>query len=188
VHEIDHMTKKRLFSLVILYSLFILVFTISTNIALSIPLKNVFRLQKNNIGDLDNLPGDLNFKIDSFIENRDILYTVEFIGWAFIQSKQGDSNKEIKLIFVSGENRYEVETVLQERFDLRQVLQENNIPGYKHGFITKFSPIQMKNGIYKLFLYCYENDGTSGIVDTGRMYLKTYRGFSAYDDMAAGNQ
>ena len=175
------MTKKRLFAVVILYILFGILFIISTSVVLSIPLKNAFLLQKSNVNNLDNLSDEMSFNIDAYNENQDILYTVEFSGWAFMPFQQDDSNKDIKLIFVSGENRYEVETELQERFDLRQLLVDNHVSGYKHGFITKFSTIQMKNGIYKLYLYCYENDNTSGIVDTGRMYVKTYRSFSAYN-------
>lgn len=175
------MHKKTFTFLVILYPLFVIALIFSTNVVLSIPQRNVFRVQKAQISEFDDLSNNLSYKIDTFIANQDIFYTVEFIGWAFLQDEQDTSDQQIKLIFISEENRYEVETQLQERFDLRQVFIENHISGYKHGFITKFSTLPMKNGIYKLYLYCYENDNTFGMVDTGRMYVKTYRSFSAYN-------
>src|SRR4030066_504858 len=179
------MNKKRLFSLAIVYLLFIVVLIFTTDIVLSIPLKNMYSLRKIKSNELDNLSSEIKYRVDSFIQNQDILFTVEFTGWAFIQSEQEKDNKQIKLVFVSGANQYEVETELQERFDLRAVLQENKISGYKHGFMTRFSPLQMKNGIYKLYIFCYENEATSGIVDTGRMYIKTYRDFSEYQVIPA---
>jgi hypothetical protein len=175
------MTKKSVFAIIILYALFGILFISSTKIVLSIPQKNVFHLQKSNINNFDKLSDDIHFNVDAYNQNQDILYTAEFTGWAFMPFLQDDSKKDIKLIFVSGEHRYEVETELQERFDLRQVLLDNGISGYKHGFITKFSTLQMKNGTYKLYLFCYENDNTFGMVDTGRVYVKSYRTFSEYD-------
>ncbi len=174
------MKKKRLFSLAIGYFLFAVVFFAANDIVLSIPWKNMDGLRKAETYKFDNLSSELNYKLDSFIENQDILSSVEFIGWAFIPSQQANDNKEIKLVFVSEDNRYEVDTALQERFDIRAVLQENKVSGYKHGFRTRFSPLKMKNGIYNLYLFCYENEEISGMVDTGRMYLKTYRNFSEY--------
>jgi hypothetical protein len=176
------MEKKRLFSLAIAYLLFAFVFFAANDIILSIPWKNLDGLRKTEIYKFDNLSGEIKFKLESFIKNQDILSTVEFIGWAFIPSQQADENKAIKLVFVSEDNRYEVDTALQERFDILAILQENKVPGYKHGFRAGFSPLEMKNGIYKLYLFCYENEEISGIVDTERMYLKTYRNFSEYQD------
>jgi hypothetical protein len=147
----------------------------------------MYSLRKIKTNEFSNLSSELKYRVDSYNETQDILFTVEFTGWAFIPSEQDNNNKEIKLVFVSGDNRYEVDTELQERFDIKTVLQENNISDYKHGFITKFSPLQMKNGIYKLYIF-YENGETSVIVDTGKMYLKTYRNFSEYEDTGAGNQ
>jgi hypothetical protein len=140
-------------------------------------------MTKIKTSEIDHVSSAINYGVNTFIENKDLLYTVEFTGWAFFLSEHAINNKEIKLVFDSGDNRYEAETELQERFDLWAVLQENNIPGYKHGFITKFSPLQMKNGIYKLYLFCYENEMTSGIVDTQLMFIKTYRNFSEYKDI-----
>ncbi len=53
----------------------------------------------------DNYPMNLFRRLNSFNENQDILSTVELIGWAFIPSQQANDNKEIKLVFVSEDNR-----------------------------------------------------------------------------------
>jgi hypothetical protein len=177
------MNKKRLFSLTIAYILFIVVFIAADDIVLSIPWKNINSLRKIKTNEFQNLSSELKYNIDSFTENQDILSSVEFSGWALIPLERENDNKEIKLVFVSGDNRYEVETEIQERFDLKEILKENTFYNFKHGFMTRYSPLQMKNGIYKLYLFCYENEGASGIVDTGMMYQKTYRNFSSYEDI-----
>jgi len=172
------MNKKRLFFLAIMYIFFIVLLIFATDIIFLFPIKNVNGLSLVSNFNALAISNDLNHRIDTFIENQDILSTVEFTGWAFIPSKNDENAKEIKLIFASEDYRYEVETELQERFDLKTVLQENGVSDYKHGFITRFSPLQMKNGIYKLFIFCYENEEASGIVNTGKVYVKTYQGFS----------
>ncbi len=172
------MNKKPLIFLMIAYLLFLVVFFNATDIILSIPLNDCCRLRKIDINKYDNLSGDVNAYIDSFSEDQDIMVNVEFKGWAFIQTEQDNGNNNIKLIFTSKDNHYEVDTELQERFDLKIVFTENTIYGYKHGFITKFSPLKMENGIYKLYIYCYENDEAIGLMDTGKLYKKTYRGFT----------
>jgi hypothetical protein len=175
------MNKKRLTLLVVAYLLFIIVFIAADDVVLSFPWKNIYRLSEMKTNEINNLSAVLQFKIDSFNENQDVFSTVEFIGWAFLPSEPVNANKQIKLVFVSEEHRYEVGTDLQERYDLREILLENKVAGYKHGFMTKFSPIQMKNGIYKLYLICFENEATSWAVDTGKKFIKNYRSFSEDD-------
>jgi hypothetical protein len=177
------MNKKFLYSLIIAYALFLVVSVNATDILLSFPSGTRYSLRKIDINKYDDVSGKFNSRIDSFHENQDIMFTVEFTGWAFIQTEKGNGNKSIKLIFSSEDNRYEVDTALQERFDLKKLFNENNIYGLKHGFTTKFSPLKMENDIYKLYIYCYENEEVTGLIDTGKLYKKTYRGFTEYEDV-----
>jgi hypothetical protein len=176
------MKTTKIFSVIGIYILFIAVFIFSTDGVMSLPLKNIHRLKEIKPNQYENVSSELNYKVDTFTENQDILFTVEFSGWAFIHPVQDGSKKEIKLVFISEKKYYEVGTSLQERFDLRAILEENKIQGFKHGFITKFSPLQMKNGVYELYLYCYEGDGASAIVDTQRTFEKTNRMFTELKD------
>jgi len=81
------------------------------------------------------------------------------------------------LVFSSADKRYEVDASIIDRFNLNQLYGDKGIVGINHGFITRFSPLKMENGIYKLYIYCYENDNTIGFMDTNRTFEKTYRTF-----------
>lgn len=174
------MTRKQLFILAIVYSFFVIVLMTANDIVLSIPWKNLYSLRTITTNETGNFSAELKSRVDSFNQNQDILSTVEFSGWSFFPSEQKNPDKKIKLVFASENDHYEVDTELQERFDLMAILRENKVFDYKHGFMTKFSPIKMKNGVYKLFIYCYENEETSGIVDTGQSFLKDYNSFTEY--------
>jgi hypothetical protein len=49
-----------------------------------------------------------------------------------------------------------------------------------HGFEGEFSTITMKNGIYKLYIYDWENEKNYGVVDTGRLYEKDANGMKEF--------
>ena len=115
--------------------------------------------------------------MENFRRSEDLLFTVEFMGFAFIPTEQESIEKEIKLVFASEENRYEVSTEVLDRFNLRNLFRENKVVGINHGFITRFSPLNMKNGVYRLYIYCYENENTIGFLETDMVFEKTYRSF-----------
>jgi len=156
---------------------FVLLFVFANDIILSIPLKETYRLKEVESTKYDEYKRDFEAKIESFYVKQDIFFTTEFSGYAFIPTNQASKDKTIKLIFVSNNKRYEVDTSIIERFNLRDLFHERSIVDINHGFITRFSPIKMENGIYKLYIYCYENDDIIGFMDTNRSFEKTYRTF-----------
>ena len=155
----------------------VLLLVFANNIALAIPLKETYRLDEVDMTKYDENQRDFESKIESFYVKQDIFFTTEFSGYAFIPTNQASPDKTIKLVFVSDEKRYEVETLSIDRFDLRDLYRDKGIVGINHGFITRFSPLKMENGIYKLYIYCYENDDIIGFMDTNRSFEKTYRTF-----------
>ncbi|HAE85746.1 MAG TPA: hypothetical protein DCG78_04470 [Anaerolineaceae bacterium] len=156
---------------------FVLLFVFANNIVLSIPLMETYRLEEVESTKYDEYKRDFEAKIETFYVKQDIFFTTEFSGYAFIPTNQVSKYKTIKLIFVSNNKRYEVDTSIIERFNLRDLFRDKGIVGINHGFITRFSPLKMENGVYKLYIYCYENENTIGFMDTNRYFEKTYRTF-----------
>lgn len=171
------MRNKKPALILVGYFLFLLILFFATDIVLAIPVKEINRVSKINRTQYDNLSSQFDAKVESFSEIQDILFSVEFRGYTFIKTGQESSNKAIKLIFIAEDNSYEVDAEVLERFFLQELFKEKGIVGINHGFITKFSPLNMENGVYKLYIYCYENENTSGFTYTNMVFEKTYRSF-----------
>ncbi len=140
----------------------------------------MYQINRTNFEQFNENSKDFVAVVESFSETQDLMFTVEFSGYAFIKAEEMSSDKVIKLIFSSAENDYEVNTGVLDRFNLRDLFKQKEIIGINHGFISRFSPINMKNGIYRLYIYCVENENTIGFIDTGREFEKTYRSFKDY--------
>lgn len=171
------MKKKTIITSLMGYLLFFILLGFATDIVLAIPIKDMYPIKKINPGQYDNLSNQVDVVVESFSEKGDIFYSVELSGYAFIKTGQESANKTINLVFISEDNSYEVSTEVLERFFLRDLFQEKGIVGINHGFITKFSPINMKNGVYQLYIYCYENEDTQGFIYTNMIFEKTYKSF-----------
>ena len=156
---------------------FVLLFVFANNIVLSIPLMETYRLEEVESTKYDEYKRDFEAKIETFYVKQDIFFTTEFSGYAFIPTNQASPNKDINLVFISENKSYEVDASVIEWFFLKSMFREKGLVGINHFFITRFSPIEMENGIYELFIYCYENENTIGFMDTNRYFEKTYRTF-----------
>ena len=157
--------------------LLLLLFVFANDIALAIPLKETYQLKKIELNKYDEFAKDFDLKIESIYTKQDIFITTEISGYALIQPDQASPNKAIKLVFSSDDKRYEVDASIIDRFNLNSLYRNKGIVGINHGFITRFSPLKMENGVYKLYIYCYENENTIGFMDTNRYFEKTYRTF-----------
>ena len=157
--------------------LLVLLFVFANDIALAIPLKETYKLKEIELNKYDEFAKDFYLKIESIYTKQDIFITTEISGYALIQPDQASPNKAIKLVFSSDDKRYEVDASIIDRFNLNSLYRDKGIVGINHGFITRFSPLKMENGVYKLYIYCYENENTIGFMDTNRYFEKTYRTF-----------
>jgi len=157
--------------------LLVVLFIFANDIALAIPLKETYHLQEIELNKYNEFAKNFDYKIESIYTKQDIFFTTEISGYALLQPDQASPNKAIKLVFSSADKRYEVDASIIDRFNLNQLYGDKGIVGINHGFITRFSPLKMENGIYKLYIYCYENDNTIGFMDTNRTFEKTYRTF-----------
>ena len=157
--------------------LLLLLFVFANDIALAIPLKETYQLKKIELNKYNEFAKNFDLKIESIYTKQDIFITTEISGYALIQPDQASPNKAIKLVFSSDDKRYEVDASIIDRFNLNSLYRDKGIVGINHGFITRFSPLKLENGVYKLYIYCYENENTIGFMDTNRYFEKTYRTF-----------
>lgn len=101
--------------------------------------------------------------VNSFYQLNNLTHDVELYGWAFAESELDNSAKYVKILFVSDELAYEVDTELYDEAWTVSYYKDLKVPKAKNGYYTKFSPIGMKDGDYTLFMQVVENDIDSGI-------------------------
>ena len=103
---------------------------------------------------------------------------MEINGFAyFVPSSSEIADKEISLLLSSANNTYIVDTDLTDRLDLRSQLSQSKVIGFRHGFRTTFSPLGIANGVYELYIYCYENEDFVGYINTDKVFIKQYDEF-----------
>lgn len=124
---------------------------------------------------------------------EDLFQTVTNSSWdyAFCESDYPNPDKRVELIFHSQEVTYGVpcgvSTLEHKESNYPQIDQYNDF----NGISTTFSTANMKNGVYQLYLYVYENQHNFGLVDTEMEYVKHYDSFSRlieFDDFLAQEQ
>ncbi len=120
------------------------------------------------------------FAIEKISGSQNLFKDVTASGWAFIEFEGKNPSKKLSLIFVSEETSYAFEMQTFDRVDLNTAPTLSNflVPKYRNGFEGTFSPLTMKNGTYRLFIYAQENEGLNGLVDTGREYTKHFGSFT----------
>jgi len=117
------------------------------------------------------------FGLENFSTYEGLLHEVYVEGWTFIETQEDNSDKFVKMIFASDNYTYEIEMNLQNRNDLEGAFSDKHVPKYRTGISATFSPLAMKNGMYDLYLYVYENEDNFGVVNTGREFRKDYQSF-----------
>lgn len=159
-------------------SLFFLGLYFSTNLVLAIPEKGYYLITRTSFESIQNRNNDLTFKVENVNYNENIRQTVEINGFAyFVPSSSEIADKEISLLLSSANNTYIVDTDLTDRLDLRSQLSQSKVIGFRHGFRTTFSPLGIANGVYELYIYCYENEDFVGYINTDKVFIKQYDEF-----------
>jgi|LSQX01.2.fsa_nt_gb hypothetical protein len=164
--------------ILIFMSLFFLGLYFSTNLVLAIPEKGYYLITRTSFESIQNRNNDLTFKVENVNYNENIRQTVEINGFAyFVPSSSEIADKEISLLLSSANNTYIVDTDLTDRLDLRSQLSQSKVIGFRHGFRTTFSPLGIANGVYELYIYCYENEDFVGYINTDKVFIKQYDEF-----------
>ena len=172
------MTNRKRISYILFCIVFILILFFSNKIIVLF-LKHNFVKATEDIGNYKK--DDVHFFIDSFNSHTDIFDSFNLIGWVFCETPLSNDNKEIWVILENDKGTYKTKIDLIPRRDLLGAFENDyDIKGMNHGFSGFLSTVGVKKGIYKLYLYCKENNESYGIVDTGIMLKKDSRGISQY--------
>lgn len=133
----------------------------------------VMLLSRNHFGRVIEIPqksmqeteSDLLYKVENATSNQDIYRTVEVRGWAFTPNQGNEVENEFKLLLISDDKSYQIDGVVVERIDLKNLFRENDVVGIQHGFISTFTPLKIRDGNYQLWLY-YRQDNNEFYVES----------------------
>lgn len=163
---------------------FLLVLHFSTNIVLVFRGLYIEKLQSNNI-QIDNIEFNkipeanisITYQIYNCIISDNVDGEVEISGYAYMETEQNNSDKRIDLLLASSDDTYLVPTKLSARHDLSAERTGKLIQGTNHSFSGRFSYFLLPDGIYRVILYCYENDSTYDYVYTDMLFSKQDKSF-----------
>lgn len=115
---------------------------------------------------------------DQCLENGDLLETVGMIGWAFTETDQDNPNAYTELIFANESECYSLKskqqayTLCSKRNDVVKAFAELHISSENVGFAKDFTTINMKDGVYNVYIYRFENEYNYGIAQTEKQLVK----------------
>ncbi|HOD04953.1 MAG TPA: hypothetical protein PKH92_07905 [Anaerolineaceae bacterium] len=146
----------------------LIVFLISTPIVLMLAGKNTTIFYKKLDAGYNGRAG-----VNWFYQMDNLTHDVELDGWAFAETERDNPHKSVKLLFVSDELSYEVDTEVYDEAWTKNFYTDLNVPDARNGYYAKFSPLGMKNGDYSLFMKVVENEYASGTFYSYSDFRKT---------------
>ena len=159
---------------------FIILMSFSSQILSHIFVKTEIKKNINDELSAYNSKDPVYFSIHRFDSLDNIFGIYIMNGYAFVETDDNNTNKKIKLIFSSDTNTYSIDTNISKggKYPYTDNLK---IKDYYMLWKAQFSILNMKNGIYQLYIYDYENDNNYGIINTHKYYKKTGTTFEAYN-------
>lgn len=102
-------------------------------------------------------------------------WTIE--GWALCYTTENTSDRYSSVILSGNEHSYELMPFSEARLDIPVAIPKNlNQPDMKisgsTGFVRQFSLLGIKNGVYDMYLCCWENETNHGMSDTFYQIIK----------------
>lgn len=182
------MKKKR----IILYAI-VLVFLIGW-----LGLSNFFFIMKSGAEVVSHVRFDngwrnkkVFFSVGEIYSQNDWAETIVVKGWAFVETEGDNEDRYVSLILKNEKDCYEMKCKPPEdqstydfeivRKDVPQAYPDKKIPSPAVGFLCDFSTINVKNGIYKIYLLCHENGADYGISTTDIWIEKDGSNIKLYD-------
>lgn len=124
------------------------------------------------------------FKKDAIYYSIDLITSLDgstedayIAGWAFAVAKEDNSQRKVTLYLVGNHDAYAIEvpdSTLFYRPDVVQAFPEGTHgSNQRYGFTFTTSTLSIRDGDYKLYVYCEENDYEYGLADTGITLVKS---------------
>ncbi len=160
-------------------TLFVLLLLFSNKIIASVINNNV---EKSDI-DIENLKkNEVYYSTDEIVIKNDLFDSFYIRGWAFCETTFDNSNKEIWVLLANDKDKYAHKVNINKRNDVFDVFKrKSGIKDANVGILNTISTVDVKNGVYKIYLYCKENAENYGLVDINQMIKKDGRGISIYN-------
>lgn len=159
-------------SLLIFNLLWLIIFFVSTPTILFLTGKHTTKFSDNFTAGYNGQAG-----VNWFYQMNNLTHDVELEGWAFAETEQDNPDKRVKLLFVSDQLSYEIDTEIFDETWTNSFYTNLNVPDARNGYYTKFSPLGMKDGDYSLFMQVFENENDSGIFYSYSDFRKTNHDF-----------
>lgn len=98
-------------------------------------------------------------------------------GWAFCETEGDTSNRHVALVFNNENLTYELTPYVIYRWDVPNAVRlQLNRPDMKFtdntGYSRRFSLLDIRDGIYDIYLCCWENETNHGMADLYRQLIK----------------
>ena len=111
-------------------------------------------------------------RFDSTLEDIDFL---DFAGWTFVKTEGYNSDRYTSILLKGETDCYELRfTDYVLRADALAAYSASNVSNKNVGYRGDFSTAHIPYGVYDVYLYCWENETSYGIADTGYQIVKTY--------------
>ena len=158
---------KPIYALIIVAFIIYLIFA---NQITSLFITECFKPTGNEIkSSSDEIP---KFYIDSTSSNDgSFLELTTFLYWTTLPTTRDNSNKQIGIVLSNDSNTYS--HIIKPNAQRKDVVAEG-IKGIMHGGHSNPSTILVKDGTYRIGVYCYENEFDYGYADTE--YILTKKG------------
>lgn len=161
-------------------------------------VKTIFLNENNVVSKLDTFEAlDKDYVYYMYFngkKNSDILQTIKIDGYAFVPTNKDNDKRYTNIYLISDKNKYKIKTTVKfvwlrkkHQFKYLQNFKDVN-ETIKYGFRSDFSAINIKNGIYKIFLETYENDENYGSIYTHKLLYKNGVNIELLDDTTSAEQ
>lgn len=163
---------------ILIWILFIALLLFSNSIIASLRKDNFTRIKEN----IEFYKKDIVYLgLDDIHIQEDMYDSFNFDGWVFCETEKENNSKNVFLVLLNDTKTYIKKVELINRSDVFNTFKDSlNIKGNYHGISDTVSTINIKKGIYKILIYCKENDYNYGLADTGILLKKDDKGISRY--------
>lgn len=170
IDEVKKMKKRICVSAYIILMLMLIVWLVTANNAVERiegkTVANKVAFEKYNTQDTVYWCFDEISTINSFTE------TASFQGWAFVETVYDNPDRFVSILLKNSDICYELkETTCQPR-EIQSAFSDKSIPSSHVGILEDFSLLSVSDGIYDLYIYCWENEHNYGLVDTKLQLVK----------------
>lgn len=176
------MTKRRTF--IIIYVLLMLCFLSWMLFSNQLFLKygGNASVKRVSLDEYSDATDTVYYAIDSLQPIGDLLETVTIRGWAYTETEYDNAICKTELLLVSDSTCYSLEfNDPQDSFayegyvlrpDIVKAFPYRKIYSENVGYISDFSTFGIENGVYDLYIYRWENEHNSGLMQTKWQIIK----------------